>query len=445
MLKNLRQEPDFSGAAVRVRDAQFPAPFESGLEYNAPARGPWNIVHTGMLIPESNQIFVCAQGCLRGVVLTAAEMNAMDRLSWVSVCEHDVLEGDMTGQMVDGIADVLEKKRALGVMPRAVLVFLSCIHLFAGCDFQLALAMLRERFPETDFVDCYMNPTMRKSGLTPDQIMRRQLYALLKPAPLEEKSVNIIGNDRPTAEGSELLAILRSAGFLVRDITRCETYGEYQAMARSALNITYLPAAEEAGKVLSQRLGQRHLHLSQSYGFDEIEAQCAALADAVGAPRPDLTKARDRAEKALEAAWETVRETPVEIDYTAVPRPLGLARLLLEHGFRVRTVYADGFVPEEEPDFRWLRENAPELELMATVNVKMRFKKPEEQGKVLAVGQKAAYFANTPHFVNIVAGGGLWGFDGVEKLSRLLAEAFSEEKDTETVIQYKGLGCESCL
>ena len=60
---------------VRIADANFPAPFRSGLEYSSPARGTWNIVHTGMLIPEVHEIFVCAAGCLRGVVLTAAEMG----------------------------------------------------------------------------------------------------------------------------------------------------------------------------------------------------------------------------------------------------------------------------------------------------------------------------------------------------------------------------------
>ena len=76
---------------VRIADADFPAPFRSGLEYSSPARGTWNIVHTGMLIPEAHEIFVCAAGCLRGVVLTAAEMGAQDRFSTVAVRENNLL------------------------------------------------------------------------------------------------------------------------------------------------------------------------------------------------------------------------------------------------------------------------------------------------------------------------------------------------------------------
>lgn len=51
----------------------------SGIQF--PAHGNWNIVHTGMLLPEAIQIYVCADNCMRGVVLTAAEMNAADRFS----------------------------------------------------------------------------------------------------------------------------------------------------------------------------------------------------------------------------------------------------------------------------------------------------------------------------------------------------------------------------
>ena len=87
---------------IPIGQADYPAPFASGLEYSAPARGTWNIVHTGMLIPEAHQIFVCAQGCLRGVVLTAAEMGAQDRFSTVAVRENNVLNGDMESLIIDG-------------------------------------------------------------------------------------------------------------------------------------------------------------------------------------------------------------------------------------------------------------------------------------------------------------------------------------------------------
>ena len=77
----------------------------TGLEFNSPAHGNWNIVHTGMLLPESIQIYVCADNCMRGVVLTAAEMNAADRFSFVIVEEEDLLNPD---DLKDEDEDVVE-------------------------------------------------------------------------------------------------------------------------------------------------------------------------------------------------------------------------------------------------------------------------------------------------------------------------------------------------
>ena len=162
--------------SVRMADARYPAPFASGLEYAAPARGTWNIVHVGMLIPEAHQIFVCAQGCLRGVVLTAAEMGESERFSTIAVRENNLLNGDMEWLIIDGVTDILEK---LEKLPPAVLVYTSCVHHFMACDLDMVYRSLRERFPTVRFTDCYMNPIMRKSGLTPDQLMRSRLYSFL--------------------------------------------------------------------------------------------------------------------------------------------------------------------------------------------------------------------------------------------------------------------------
>jgi hypothetical protein len=64
---------------------------------------------------------------------------------------------------------------------------------------------------------------------------------------------------------------------------------------------------------------------------------------------------------------------------------------------------------------------------------------------ILAIGQKAAYFDQTPHFVNMIEGGGLYGFRGLAELAAWMRQAFREEKNIEQTIRRKGLGCESCL
>lgn len=438
MLTNLHREEDASGACVSIRDACFPAPFSSGLEYAAPARGTWNIVHTGMLLPEGHEIFVCAAGCLRGVVLTAAEMNAEHRFSTIAVRENNILEGDMEDLIVDGVTDILER---LPKHPPAIMLYTSCVHHFIGCDLPLVYRRLGERFPDIDFTDCYMNPIMRKSGLTPDQLMRRQLYSLLKPCPPDEKAVNIIGNDLPTDDSSDLAQIVQNAGFTLRDISDCKTYEEYQQMASAVLNITTQPAAIPAARALNERLHQKHLHLPACFGYGEITDLMHLLQDSLGIFRTDFSEQIARCEDALSHAGKVIGSTPIAIDYTAAYRPCGMARLLCEHGFFVVRIYADNITGEDKADFEYLKEHYPDIDIYPTVHAKMRYLKRSYDEKLLAIGQKAAYFTGSDYFVNIVEGGGLYGFDGICRLAALMEEAFLSPKDAKNLIQIKGMGC----
>lgn len=423
---------------ISIANAKFPSPFASGLEYATPARGTWNIVHTGMLIPEAHEIFVCAASCLRGVVLTAAEMHAEDRFSTVEIKEHNLLDGDMEDLLIDGVSDIIEK---LPKRPPAILVYTSCVHHFAGCDLDMVYRELQERFPDIDFTDCYMNPIMRKSGMTPDQIMRSRLYMLLKEREKNDRAVAIIGNDLPTRESSELLQILKDAGLKIHEITSCKTYEEYQEMAESSYYISYNPAAAAGGEMLSERLGGEHLYLPFSFDYEEIDAGFEKLGKTLGIEIPDFSEKKAACDAAKKETLELLGNTPITIDYSYCTRPLGLAKMLLDAGFNVEKVYVDTIIGEEKADFEYLQKHYPKLLLYPTVHSSMRFMANREVGDGLAIGQKAAYFENTNHFVNVVQGGGMLGYDAVLHTLELMREAYLEEKDMRSLIQIKGMGC----
>ena len=455
MLKKVNEKQNVRLSAdeiphVRIADADFPAPFRSGLEYSSPARGTWNIVHTGMLIPGSHQIYVCAAGCLRGVVLTAAEMGTMDRFSTVAIRENNLLDGDMEDLVIEGVTDIINK---LPNRPPAILVYTSCVHHFTGVDLDMIYAELRRRFPDIDFTDCYMNPIMRKSGLTPDQLMRSRLYMLLHERDIDPEAVAIIGSDLPTDEDSDLMNVLKGAGLKVHEITSCKSYDEYQQMAESRVYISYNPDAAPGGDMLSERLGGIHYALKFSFDYEEIDETFAGLAEVLGiAPRSseEIAALRAECEKELEETKKLIGDTPVSIDYTYCPRPLGLAKLLLDHGMNVTRVYADGIPGGDRAAFDILQKEHPDLMIYPTVHPGMRFARTanaEEKGeaKILAIGQKAAVFEETNHFINVVEGGGMTGYEAVIRTCRLIRESFLEEKEMRELVQVKGLGCEVCV
>ena len=141
---------------------------------------------------------------------------------------------------------------------------------------------------------------------------------------------------------------------------------------------------------------------------------------------------------------ELIGDTTVGIDYTVAPKPLSLARFLLDNGINVKTVYLDAIDGSEEEDFKYLAAEYPELVLHSTIHVgDRRLIRSEE--KILAVGQKAAWFEGTEYFVNMIEGGGLYGFEGITEFIRLMEDAFVNAKDLRDIVPRKGLGCRSCI
>ena len=138
-----------------------------------------------------------------------------------------------------------------------------------------------------------------------------------------------------------------------------------------------------------------------------------------------------------------IKDTPIQIDYTATPRPLGLAKLLLEHGFHVRVVYMDTLLPGEQKALDWLKVHYPDLLIRATVDFRCRLWACDEakQEKILAIGQKATYFSGTQYFVNMVANDGYYGFVGIRKLAKDLFDAYIYPKDAEAILSIKAKGC----
>lgn len=451
MLKRVGDREFPGKTEVFIKEASFPVPFQPGLEFNSPAHGNWNIVHTGMLVPEAQQIYVCADNCMRGVVLTAAEMNAADRFSFVIVEEKDLLGGNLEDVTIEGVTDVLKR---LDKKPKAVLLFTVCLHHFLGSDLDRIYGELEKRFPEIFFMRCFMDPIMQKTGPTPDQKLRLAMYDAVQERKADPKCVTVLGSDFALDEGSDICRILKKNEILLREIPTCETWEDYQNLGEGSLILNCYPAGKFGAEKQAERLGRLFLYLPGSFDYGEIQEQEEKLLGMLGQQNNrktgkinglDIEKEIRECEEALSHAHQIIGDTPIAVDYLFHPRPLGLTKLLLTHGFQVQSVFLDSISPEEKEVFFWLKENYPELKLISTVRPEMRVRTRQQSEKILAIGQKAAWFTGSRNFVNMVQGGGLWGFDGIRRTAQLMVEAFNEEKDPEDLIVRKGWGCESCI
>lgn len=428
---------ELNNSMVPVGKADFPLPFKQALEYCAPVREAWNIVHIGMLLPQAHQIYVCADNCMRGVTMTAAEMGEAERFHCVIINERDMIYTNLDEITIEGVTDVLNK---LDELPPAVLLFTVCVHHFLSSDIEHIYRELESRFPGINFIRCWMDPVMQKNHLFPDVVERN---AMLDKVPLRDvnpKQVNVFGADIPLDKDSELEKMIEDAGCIVHEFPRFETYEDYLKIGEGRINITTYPAFKYGADNYSERTGRTNLYMPPSFNFEEIDEQLKTLSDALGVKMPYVDELKVKCEVRLHELKKELGDTTVFLDYIAHTRPLGLARMLLNYGINVKRVYLDAVMGEEEYDFKFLKDNYPYLELCATVRPVMRVVDRNSDDKVLAIGPKAAFFANTEFFVDQIECGGLWGYTGIIKLCDKISEAFGTPKDVKKAVSIKGAG-----
>lgn len=460
--------PDISGygtagsARIPVGEASFPAPFTAGLEFNAPVHETWNIVHIGMLLPQSHQIYICSDNCMRGVVMTAAEMNAIERFSCVVLEEKDIHAGGLEEITLEGVTDVLRKirdRKGEDGLPKAVLVFPVCLHHFTGCDMGYVYRELEKRFPQITFLKCWMDPIMQKTGPTPDMKLRKAMMDVLAPSKEPRGGTALLGDIYALDPGSELMRLITAADarhgvcsepLQVQD---CNTLDDYRKLSAREVLITRSPLSSASIRQTARRLNSRALYLPAAVGFEEIRDLLDKAAYALGITLSDAgidcRGEQAACEQALMRLHSVIADTPITIDYIALQRPLGFARLLLERGFNVKEVYLDAISAEEERDYQWLHEYHGDVLLCSTNHIKGRVLHAGalsgEHSGYLAVGPKAAWFCGTGHFVNLVDYGGMWGYSGIRRMAELMEDAYLNLKDTEDLVPRKGLGCESIV
>ena len=420
-----------------MADAAYPRPIPNVLEFNAPVHESWNIVHTGMLLPECHQIYVCADNCLRGVVLTAAEMGASDRLSGVVLEEDDLYADNLGTATIEGVSDVI---RRLPHRPPAVMVFLVCLHHFVGTDVGHVYRELGRRFPDIRFLRCWMDPIMQKTGVTPEQKQRAAMVDVLEALPEDRRLVGVVSDDLRLPDDADIARLVTDAGCTLRQLHDARSLADYRSLGASTLLLTRTPFGWYGLERAARRLGRRALCLPPALSYDGIDAGLAQVATALATEAPDTRARRAACDEALDALATDLAGVPVAIDHLAVNHPLELAQLLLEHGLDVRRVYVDVVSPEERTAFEWLRGHAPTLELWSTIHPTLRQVARDAGDGWLAIGPKAAWFCGTAHFVNIIETDGMWGYAAIRGLVRLMRDAWAHAKDTKALVPRKGLG-----
>jgi len=472
-----------SGNLIRISDAECRRTFPWELEYNCPVHENWNIVHTGMLIPECHQIYICPDNCLRGVIMTADEMGAGDRISAVMPDEEELYNGRLERVTIDGVIDIVQK---LPVRPRAIQVFLVCTHLISGCDTRFIFDSIKKTLPDIYVMECFMDPIRQKLTVTPEMRQRYEMMKVLSQSnstgrgrvglsETEDGSrikaaVSVLGDDLPM-NASDIRFLTEKCGIKLLEVMKAKNFDEYLEMGKSPVWITRSAFSAYGINKAAKEAGAEGLYFPAAVTYDEIDRELTTylnclyekiilpLSESTGGdsqylkdPNEMVTswskEQRKLTEEVILQTRKAVGDRPVIIDNLCINRPVGFARLLFEHGFNVKMIVADTISMEEADDLQILKDECPEIYVLNPIGAGSEFDRSymnifsggeNDHKEPVAVGPKAAYFSGTSHFVNAIEYDGGDGYMGLRHIMSLIDDACRTEKNKE-IVTGKGLG-----
>ncbi|MBE5880499.1 MAG: oxidoreductase [Lachnospiraceae bacterium] len=414
--------------------------FHDTLHYSSPANGGRGIVRTGMLIPESVELFVCPFACGRHGAISAVKQNLKDRLSYLYVNQADIINGydDLIIPAVAELLDTLKKR------PKVILIFVSCLDDLIGTDHEALREKLEMTYPDITFRSCHMNPISKGTKLPPAISIQNNTFSLINVTQERDFGINSLGNLIPVKEESELYIFLESLGYeKLRHISHYETFETYQDMGKSFANLVITPVARQAAEQLKQKHGMIYSFVPVSYRLEKIENDYMRMAEELKLPHinwkgVDLVSFKERAEESIEEARKKVGKTPIIVDASATKCPFGLARALVEYGFYVIRIQTPECISIDRDDCEWIAENYPEIEIVESLHHKSVLR-DNQIPESIAIGVDGAYLAGSKYVVDLFDDEGMFGYYGIRCLMNMLEHAKEKEIDLEKMIHEYGL------
>lgn len=359
----------------------------AALAFNSPGAQGFGVKRAGLAIPGSVMLLVGPGCCGRNTTILSEMGGYSDRFFFYIMDETDIVTGRHLRNIPQAVEEIVD---SLPAAPSVVMICMTCADALLGTDME-RVCRKAEAKVGLPVVPCYMYALTREGRKPPMVDVRRAVYSLLKKQKRQKRTVNLLGYFAPLQADCELYDVLRQLGITtINEISRCQTFEEYQGMAKANFNVILNPEARLAAQHMEKNLGIPSIELTRLYQVGQIHRQYQALGQVLQTTVDDS--------RWYEAAKETVAY--IKTQYSGMTVAIGemqngnafeMALALTRYGFCVREIYAN----VTEADFVYLRhlqELSPDTRVYSNLSPSMLYYDGSEHPVDVTIGKDAAYY-----------------------------------------------------
>lgn len=375
--------------------------------------------HTVLHIPGSHTLYIGPSACTRRHAIRAMEYGDRKDVSFLFITEADVISGDYENLIEEAVEELLS---VLEPAPHIFLLSVFCIDDFLGTDEEALLDRMHQRFNSRRFAVQHINPVTfdedHKNGMMKNHL---NMYSFLIPEKEHDKGINFLGSFVSLEPECEFLQILKDWGIgPVRELFKCNTYEDYQSMAKSCLNIGMRYVTDDTVKFMTDTLSIPYYYFPASYDVKYIAEGYRHIASLLNKPMPDIDEQAVRAEKYARETAKLLQGLPVAIDSSAFILTFTTAETLINYGFNIKYIFRSRRMFEyDKPAYEEIINNYKSIEIFW----KDDYGNLDTGGgktNCLAIGADCGRLLNATYFANVWHDEGYYGFHGICRLMSLI-------------------------
>lgn len=359
----------------------------AALAFNSPGAQGFGVKRAGLAIPGSVMLLVGPGCCGRNTTILSEMGGYSDRFFFYIMDETDIVTGRHLRNIPQAVEEIVD---SLPAAPSVVMICMTCADALLGTDME-RVCRKAEAKVGLPVVPCYMYALTREGRKPPMVDVRRAVYSLLKKQKRQKRTVNLLGYFAPLQDDCELYDVLRQLGITtINELSRCQTFAEYQGMAQANFNVILNPEARLAAQHMEKNLGIPSIELTRLYQVGQIHRQYQALGQVLQTTVDDS--------RWYEAAKETVAY--IKTQYSGMTVAIGemqngnafeMALALTRYGFCVRELYAN-LTGDEFVYLRHLQELSPDTRVYSNLSPSMLYYDGSKHTVDVTIGKDAAYY-----------------------------------------------------
>lgn len=359
----------------------------AALAFNSPGAQGFGVKRAGLAIPGSVMLLVGPGCCGRNTTILSEMGGYSDRFFFYIMDETDIVTGRHLRNIPQAVEEIVD---SLPAAPSVVMICMTCADALLGTDME-RVCRKAEAKVGLPVVPCYMYALTREGRKPPMVDVRRAVYSLLKKQKRQKRTVNLLGYFAPLQDDCELYDVLRQLGITtINELSRCQTFAEYQGMAQANFNVILNPEARLAAQHMEKNLGIPSIELTRLYQVGQIHRQYQALGQVLQTTVDDS--------RWYEAAKETVAY--IKTQYSGMTVAIGemqngnafeMALALTRYGFCVRELYAN-LTANDFVYLRHLQELSPDTRVYSNLSPSMLYYDGSQHPVDVTIGKDAAYY-----------------------------------------------------